>query len=115
MNDGTLLLLTASARAITALRRARETASGAAGQYVDASVIGGTTAFSAASHKAGLEVRAVNDDPVLINPLLDQQVNEGGSLRYQFSADSFHDVDGDLLSFSATLADGSPLPTWLIF
>ena len=95
--------------------RAWDQTSGSAGQYVDASVGGGTTAFSAASHEGGLAVRPVNDAPVLLHPLADQQVNEGGSLRYQFPSGSFYDADGDQLSYTATLADGSPLPNWLIF
>ena len=31
------------------------------------------------------------------------------------SANSFKDLDGDVLTYTATLENGDPLPSWLIF
>ena len=35
--------------------------------------------------------------------------------QYTIPANAFHDADGDSLSYSATQADGKPLPKWLNF
>ncbi|MFO1359056.1 putative Ig domain-containing protein [Plasticicumulans sp.] len=38
------------------------------------------------------------------------------SRSFQFASGTFADVDaGDVLTYSATLANGDPLPTWLTF
>lgn len=37
------------------------------------------------------------------------------SVNYQVPANTFFDADGDILSYSATLANGNPLPSWLSF
>ena len=96
--------------------RAWDRTSGSAGDYADTSVTGGTTAFSTATEVAGIVVRPVNDAPVVAQPLVDQHAAEGSLFRYRFAGDTFRDVDaGDALTYSATLADGSPLPTWLRF
>jgi VCBS repeat-containing protein len=57
-----------------------------------------------------------NDAPILVAPLADRQVNFHKEFSWQMPAGSFVDPDqGDTLSYRATLADGSPLPTWLVF
>ena len=49
-------------------------------------------------------------------PLVDQSAKAGGSFTYAIAAGSFTDIDqGDVLTHSTTLEDGSPLPTWLAF
>lgn len=96
--------------------RAWDQTSGAAGEYADTALNGGTTAFSTAAAVAGIVVQPVNDPPVVARPLVDQNAAEGSLFRYRFAGDTFHDVDiGDTLTYSATLADGSPLPSWLRF
>lgn len=71
--------------------------------------------LSAAS-RFDIEVRNVNDAPVAANPLVDQTVKSGAGFLYQLPAGSFTDEDqGDTLSYSAKLADGSALPSWLKF
>jgi uncharacterized delta-60 repeat protein len=45
----------------------------------------------------------------------DQTALEGEVFNYAAPTDAFHDADGDTLSFSASLADGTPLPEWLVF
>ena len=42
-------------------------------------------------------------------------INEGQSISYVVPDDSFKDVDGDILVYSLTMANNSPLPTWLMF
>jgi uncharacterized delta-60 repeat protein len=42
-------------------------------------------------------------------------VLQGAAFTFTLPAGRFFDVDGDLLTVTATLADGSPLPSWLQF
>ncbi|MFN7323177.1 MAG: putative Ig domain-containing protein, partial [Sphingomonadales bacterium] len=69
------------------------------------------TVYSAAS----APIANVNDAPVVANALPDQSVAEEAVWSYQIPAATFSDVDGDLLTYSATLPDGTPLPDWLTF
>ncbi|MBY0354728.1 MAG: DUF4347 domain-containing protein [Rickettsiales bacterium] len=94
--------------------RAWDQTSGSAGNKVDSSVNGGSTAFSSAFENATVDVTAGNA-PTLDNALIDQVVNEDSALSYIFAANSFGELDGDTVTFSATLADGSALPGWLSF
>ncbi|WJM83486.1 putative Ig domain-containing protein [Pectobacterium brasiliense] len=63
----------------------------------------------------GLTVTNVNDAPVVGTPIPPQSVAQDGSLNFTVPAGTFTDPDGDTLTLSATLADGSPLPGWLTF
>jgi parallel beta-helix repeat protein len=56
-----------------------------------------------------------NVAPVVVIPLLDQNATESTPFTYTVTANSFADLDRDTLTYSATLADGSPLPAWLSF
>ncbi len=57
-----------------------------------------------------------NQAPTLANPLADQAVPEGVPLNIVVPANTFADADaGDTLSYSASQADGTALPTWLNF
>ncbi|WP_244664862.1 putative Ig domain-containing protein [Candidatus Symbiopectobacterium sp. 'North America'] len=62
-----------------------------------------------------LTVTNVNDVPVIANPIPTQSVAQDGSFSFTVPAGTFSDPDGDTLTLSATLADGSPLPSWLSF
>ncbi len=63
-----------------------------------------------------VSVEDTNDAPTVANAIADQIIVEGGSLNFQFNANVFLDVDKtDSLSFTATLSDGSALPSWLTF
>ena len=64
---------------------------------------------------ATLDVTSVDDRPELQNALSDQSVDEDTSFNWQLPEDTFMDRDGDTLTYSATLADGSDLPEWLSF
>lgn len=54
-----------------------------------------------------------NTAPELALPLEDQETNINNAFIFTIPEGSFTDADGDILSFTATLADGSPLPSWL--
>ena len=56
-----------------------------------------------------------NHEPVLSAPLADAAGKAGEDFSYVLAAGAFSDPDGDELSYSASLADGSALPSWLSF
>lgn len=57
-----------------------------------------------------------NTAPSVANALADQTVNEDELFSFAVPADAFADADaGDSLNYSATQADGTPLPGWLSF
>ncbi|MBF0621418.1 MAG: putative Ig domain-containing protein, partial [Magnetococcales bacterium] len=63
-----------------------------------------------------LTVENVNDAPTLQESLDDQVAGVGEDFEFEFSSDLFTDEDSnDTLTLSATLADGSDLPSWLEF
>jgi VCBS repeat-containing protein len=83
---------------------------------VDITVIATDTGGLSASDTFSLTINNVNDAPVLLNPLSDQSIAEGQQLLLSIPSNTFFDDDlihGDQLSFSANLADGSALPTWI--
>jgi Ca2+-binding RTX toxin-like protein len=61
-----------------------------------------------------LNVAAVNDVPIVANAIADQAVNAGTTFNFQV-ANTFNDPDDTNLSYSATLEDGTALPSWLSF
>jgi VCBS repeat-containing protein len=61
-----------------------------------------------------ITVNSVNDAPIVATPIGDQNIN-GGTAFNLAVAGTFSDVDGDTLIYTATLPDGSPLPSWLQF
>jgi hypothetical protein len=57
-----------------------------------------------------------NQPPAIISPLEDQLAVEDAAFAYTIPGDAFADPDpADALIYSATLADGAPLPSWLTF
>jgi hypothetical protein len=57
----------------------------------------------------------VNTSPVYANALANQTVEEAAALSYAFASNTFTDAEDASLTYSATLSDGSALPTWLTF
>jgi hypothetical protein len=55
-----------------------------------------------------------NVAPVYVGGLVAQTVEAGAALSYQFAGNLFTDADNTFV-YSATLQDGSALPTWLTF
>lgn len=63
-----------------------------------------------------LTIANTNDAPESTLALSDQTAYEGQLINFAIPDGSFADVDAaDILTFSATLSDGSELPTWLDF
>ena len=61
-------------------------------------------------------ITGTNDAPVVGTALAAQSITEGQTFSYVLPANSFTDIDtGDALTYSATLAGGAALPTWLSF
>jgi large repetitive protein len=64
------------------------------------------------------KVQNVNDEPIVVNALVDQSAAADSAFTFAMPSATFGDVDavhGDHLTYRATLADGSPLPSWLSF
>jgi len=63
-----------------------------------------------------LTVTNVNESPTVAMPLADQAARETEAFSFIVPTGSFTDPDvGDVLTYSATLDTGAPLPTWLTF
>ena len=61
-------------------------------------------------------VTDANDLPTLENAIVDQTIAEDSALSFQFASDVFADVDAShTFTYTATLSDGSALPSWLSF
>jgi len=57
-----------------------------------------------------------NFSPYLQHPINDQTDSTGHTFNFIIPDSTFFDDDGNnTLTYSATLADGSPLPSWLVF
>ncbi|MDR0775586.1 MAG: putative Ig domain-containing protein [Azonexus sp.] len=73
-------------------------------------------AGASASQLFALEVANVNDAPSIGMVLAAQTASEDEAFVYTLPADAFVDIDvGDVLSYTATLDNGDPLPAWLSF
>ncbi|OUL26792.1 hypothetical protein BV378_12275 [Nostoc sp. RF31YmG] len=58
----------------------------------------------------------LNNAPTLENAIADQSTPADTAFSFTFDANTFSDIDaGDTLTYSATLKDGSNLPSWLKF
>jgi Ca2+-binding RTX toxin-like protein len=69
-----------------------------------------------AGEYVNMTIAAPNRTPVLTTALVDQAAAQGGAFNYTIPASAFTDPDtGDTLTYSATLTDGSALPSWLVF
>ncbi|MGI9303851.1 MAG: putative Ig domain-containing protein, partial [Gammaproteobacteria bacterium] len=69
-----------------------------------------------ASDTFTLTVANTNDAPVVNEPLGDETVTSARVFNFEVPENAFADEDlGDQLSYSASLADGNPLPPWLSF
>jgi VCBS repeat-containing protein len=61
-------------------------------------------------------VHGTNDAPIVVSPLADQDLTFNKAFSFAMPANAFTDTDkGDALTYSATLANGSALPSWLKF
>lgn len=63
-----------------------------------------------------VSLSGTNDAPIVVKPLADQNFTFHKPFSWQMAADTFADIDqGDVLDYTATLADGSALPDWVKF
>ncbi|NGZ05196.1 MAG: tandem-95 repeat protein [Magnetococcales bacterium] len=53
--------------------------------------------------------------PTVMNPIQDQTWTGSGVKSFQVPANTFRDVDQDLLTYTASMADGTAWPSWLRF
>ena len=64
----------------------------------------------------GTAKASTNNPPTVANTIPDQPATVGTAFSYAFPANTFSDADtGDTLSYTATKADDTALPTWLAF
>ncbi|THF58104.1 putative Ig domain-containing protein [Pseudothauera rhizosphaerae] len=69
-----------------------------------------------ATQTVRLDVHNTNDAPEAGASLANRSLTEDEAFSFVLPEDAFRDVDaGDVLNWSAQLADGSPLPAWLAF
>ncbi len=74
------------------------------------------TAGATSTATLTVTVHGANDAPVLAAQTANQNAVVGSAFSLVLPAGTFTDVDtGDTLTYSATLADGSALPSWLTF
>ncbi|WP_422361023.1 putative Ig domain-containing protein [Reichenbachiella sp.] len=71
--------------------------------------------FETGSNSFYISVNPVNDEPTLVNPIPDQSTTGFEAFSYTVPSNTFSDVESEVLTLSATLADGSALPSWLSF
>jgi hypothetical protein len=71
--------------------------------------------LSATDAKITFNLKAVNYAPVVANPIADQQVSEGQAFTLKLPSNTFTDLESPVLSYSAALSSGKPLPKWLKF
>ena len=62
-----------------------------------------------------IDVTPVNDSPYVATEVDQQFFPEDTAVSFQVPAGTFVDPDGDTLTYSGSMGDGSPLPSWLTF
>ncbi|BAQ65487.1 cadherin domain-containing protein [Geminocystis sp. NIES-3709] len=65
--------------------------------------------------KITMNINDVNEAPLLINAIGVQNTLEQVEFNFTVPVNTFSDPEADILTYSATLADGSNLPAWLSF
>lgn len=82
---------------------------------IDLKAVATDQAGASAATGFSLTVSNMNDVPVVDLGLANVSVAEDTAVDFLVPVHAFKDVDGDVLTLSATLADGSALPGWLTF
>ena len=73
------------------------------------------TSWTSSTHRILFAIRD-NHPPTVANAIPDQSATENMAFRYVFPTNTFSDADSsDTLTYMATKADGTGLPTWLTF
>ena len=89
------------------------TGTGTANKLVDA--FGNETGTFAADQVVTNLLSGTNTPPTVENMIPDQSASADTAFSYTFPDTTFADADSDALTYSATKADGTALPTWLSF
>ena len=84
-------------------------------QTLTVDVIATDTSGLSVSDVFAVSVAAATTGPVVKTPTPTQTWKEGHAISLTLSANTFSDALGETLSYSATLASGQALPSWLIF
>ena len=74
--------------------------------------LGGTTTFTSVATAA---IANVNDAPVVANPIADQSSVEDTAWSYLVPSNTFSDVDGDTLTYVASVVSATGPTSWLSF
>tara|TARA_R110000850_G_scaffold238024_3_gene362698 strand:- start:658 stop:4581 length:3924 start_codon:yes stop_codon:yes gene_type:complete len=74
-----------------------------------------TDGFLTDSGWVDIDISGINSSPTILNGINDYQTNEDDFFSITIPLDAFQDMDGDALTYIATMADGNALPSWLIF
>jgi Ca2+-binding RTX toxin-like protein len=83
---------------------------------VVASYTDGSGTVESMASSATAAIPDVNDAPTVASPISDQAASEGMLFSVTLPADTFSDIDpGEVLSYTAGLADDTALPAWLSF
>ncbi|SVB74630.1 uncharacterized protein METZ01_LOCUS227484, partial [marine metagenome] len=83
---------------------------------INVTVTATDTAGATISDTFSITVANTNDAPTVANAISDQAATEDSALSFTVPTNTFNDVDaGDSLTYTATLGDGSALPSWLSF
>ena len=67
------------------------------------------------SDQFDITITPVNDGPEIGTRIGNESFSEDAFVSITLPEDAFIDVDSDMLIYSANLADGMPLPSWLTF
>ncbi|OKH44649.1 tandem-95 repeat protein [Phormidium tenue] len=73
------------------------------------------TAFSGQSDTAGITITPINDRPLVGSTIANQTAIEDAPFSFALPTNGFTDPENDPLAYTATLANGSALPSWLTF
>jgi ELWxxDGT repeat protein len=73
------------------------------------------TTYATSPATVSMSIAAVNDAPELVNAIPNVNLTANNIANFSISGNAFRDVDLDNLTYSATLADNSALPSWLTF
>ncbi|MFN3761311.1 MAG: putative Ig domain-containing protein, partial [Algoriphagus aquaeductus] len=60
-------------------------------------------------------IKFINSPPTVANPIPNQDTDEDEAFNFQFDLNTFQDPDNQVLSYTAQLSGGGPLPAWLMF
>jgi VCBS repeat-containing protein len=122
--DGDALTYSVSQQAANGFVTITDAATGIYSYSPDANYNGSDTFIITASDGNGgsvpvtisVTVTFVNDAPAAANEIANQAATEGVLFTFQVPSSTFADIDaGDSLTYSATMLDGSALPSWLTF